>query len=167
MSRQRKSYFHASVNAAVGAACLVFVVGSILINRPPIKPGAVLGQGTTSTTVGARTTTYAITARLTLVGPADAQTSLARVSLSAHLENLSNSTLQVSPGLQMFLDGSDNHVYPMTAQYLTPRQVIGGPLPPKASTDLSLDFELPAGVTPRYFTYEPDAASPPTKLELK
>lgn len=89
-----------------------------------------------------------------------------RFTVSPVILNLSDKTIQLSPGLQMFLNDKNNVRYSMTARYLAAGKVVGGPLAGHTSTRLDVDFEIPISSTPKQFIFQVDGGSAPTTVEL-
>jgi hypothetical protein len=88
------------------------------------------------------------------------------LALSITLKNLTSQTIQISPGLQMYITDANGAKYSYTAEFKPAGVVIGGPLAANSSTTLDLDFVMPSQANPRTFSFQQDASSPVLILGL-
>ncbi|HET6925188.1 MAG TPA: hypothetical protein VFH39_05150 [Candidatus Saccharimonadales bacterium] len=100
------------------------------------------------------------------IGQTDQDSQNRHVTVTVSITNLSDQSMQVSPGLEMNLRTSDGSLYPMTAEYLPAGTVVGGPVAAKETRAMDVDFKLPASAVPAAFVFQPDAASPATEVGL-
>jgi hypothetical protein len=96
--------------------------------------------------------------------PANTTTQLHRVSITISITNSGENVIQISPGLQMVLTDNTNTSHPMTADYLQPGHVIGGPLNPGQTWTEPVDFDLSSQETPSTFVYSVDNSSTPVEI---
>lgn len=89
-----------------------------------------------------------------------------RVSLQVGVTNKTAQTLQIAPGLQMFLTSNTGKIYPITARYMTPGVLIGGPLAANGYTSLSIDYEISASEQPASFSFQEDLSKPTVTIKL-
>ena len=89
-----------------------------------------------------------------------------RVSLTATIENLQQSDLQVSPGLQFYVVDANGKEYPYTAQYLPENTSIGGPLPSLASRAYNLHFDVSSSAIIKKLKFQTDGDSQPVYVRL-
>jgi hypothetical protein len=92
--------------------------------------------------------------------------SITRVGLQIGVTNKTANTLQIAPGLQMFLASNTGKVYPITARYVSPGVVIGGPLAGNSYTQMNIDFDLPASEQPESLTFQEDLSKPIVTIKL-
>jgi hypothetical protein len=113
-----------------------------------------------------QTDKYQLAVNNEVVGQPNVTSQEKRVTVAITLTNLSASTLQISPGLQMTLIDQNAASYPMTANYLAYQQIIGGPLDPKARASYDIDFDIPANATPAAFSFQLDGGSQSSLIGL-
>lgn len=89
-----------------------------------------------------------------------------RLSLRISLTNTGQQTLQIAPGLQMTVLTARGAHLPVTARYLQPDQIIGGPLPSGKTMLQDVDFDVPNGEQPVSLHFQLDAAAPITEVSL-
>jgi hypothetical protein len=94
--------------------------------------------------------------------PSDSQD----VKLTVNLVNSTNSTIQISPGLQMLLQDTAGTSHSYTAEYLSPGQTVGGPLAAGENRTETLDFKLPVDATPAAFIFQQYAGSTTASIGL-
>jgi hypothetical protein len=94
--------------------------------------------------------------------PADSQD----VQVSVNVFNSGQSTVQISPGLQMLLQDKLGTSHSYTAEYLPPGQTVGGPLAPGENRTETLDFKLPVDAAPAAFIFQENAGANPAKIGL-
>ncbi len=98
--------------------------------------------------------------------PVDETSADKRIQVEIALTNTSDSTLQLSPGLQMYLQDSKGMAYPVTARYLGEGEAVGGPVGPGATTNVTVDFDLPPSASPASFIYQSDISSEQQVIKL-
>src|SRR5579864_5884267 len=137
---------------------LAGIIFSGFSSTPPRRPNQpVLGTST-------QTGQYQLVVNNISIGQTNASSQKKRINLSVSLTNLSTTTLQISPGIQMTLSDQYSVSYPMTAGYLAYRQILGGPLNPKAKASYGVDFNIPASSTPTAFSFQIDGNTKPSVI---
>jgi hypothetical protein len=168
MNLAKQAHLHKVVGLTVATSVGTLLAATIVLNTVlDGSHGNVLSQTTSNVaSQSARTANYNLIISSVTEGMTDTVTGNKRVTVKLNFQNLSKKTLQISPGLQMFMRGANGTQYNMTAKYLARRQVIGGPLPAGVRSDLSIDFDLPSAAIPAAFIYQPDAGSTPSVIKL-
>lgn len=98
--------------------------------------------------------------------PIDETTATVRTMTEVVITNNSDTVLQISPGLQMFIIDRDGGPHTVTARYLNVGVTIGGPIGPGETAHINADFDLPADLMANSFVFQKDAASEPTVVSL-
>jgi hypothetical protein len=93
-------------------------------------------------------------------------TAFTRVTTQMGVTNKTNTTLQIAPGLQVFLTSNTGTIYPITARYLTPGVVLGGELAANSYMLLNLDFDIPQAEQPSTITFQLDLSKPTVTIKL-
>lgn len=89
----------------------------------------------------------------------DAATQLRHYQVTMALTNISDSVIQFSPGLQVFIVTETGERTVATAKFLDPKTVIGGPIANGGTWQGTLDFELSDTAMPLKIVIEKDASS--------
>ncbi|GEM_PF-2011433 len=168
MNLPKQAHLHKVVGISVATSVGTLLAATVVLNTIiPGQHGNVLSQTSTNATSRSAHTADSdiIVSGVTEVQP-DPVSGKKRITVNLTFQNLSTKTLQVSPGLQMFLHTGTGQLHDMTAKYLAPRQIIGGPLEPGARSDLSIDFDIPNTAVPAEFIYQSDAAAAPNVIKL-
>jgi hypothetical protein len=116
--------------------------------------------------LSAHTGLYQLNINKVITISSDIKNKTKRVTTEVQLKNLSGSTLQISPGLQMFLVDQNGSRYNVTAKFLAPGVNIGGPLATNASRTQGIDFEIPTNSTPQKFIFQLDSSAAITSISL-
>lgn len=162
LHKAKKHHFIAIAVVGVLLVAGLFVAGNAVISSKT-KHGSSL---TNVLGLTASNNYYDLEVSGVSVGPVNQVSSTKRATVTLTLGNNSNEILQVSPGLQMFLVGSDGKIYPMTARYLAAGTSLGGPLASNGSMTINVDYDIPANVSPKTFTYQPDSSKPTANIGL-
>jgi hypothetical protein len=165
MSKIPRSASQRAATFGIVATFLVMTGATVVMTQLINQPGHVLGQTNTKSRHAAAAD-YDLTISNFSQSTPNTNSGYKRVQIALTLKNLSRNTLQISPGLQMFVRLSSGRQASITANYLAPGQIIGGPLDPDLTSELSFDYEIPSGETPIQFIYQPDAQSPSAVIEL-
>jgi len=89
----------------------------------------------------------------------DPATQLRHYQVTMALTNISDSVVQFSPGLQVFIVTESGERTAATAKFLDPETVIGGPIATGETWQGMLDFELSDTAMPSNIVIEKDASS--------
>jgi hypothetical protein len=160
-------YRVAALVMPVLAVVAVAVMGTALL-----RPSHALTSGEVSNTpaiaTGVDLPTSAITAccRLETISLSTKTGTTERVTTTVRVHNITNTTLQLSPGLQFNLIDTSGGSHPYTAAYVSPETTIGGPLAAGKTTTLTLDFDLAPSESARYIEFQADAGSQQVQVGL-
>lgn len=109
---------------------------------------------------------FSVSATNLRIGGVDPIAQTKRVSITVTVNNVSNNTIQIAPGMQMQLTDTNGSTTFATAKYLSAGQTIGGPVPSGSSSVLSVDFEIAAAAQPKEFVFQQDLATKALVVEL-
>lgn len=82
-----------------------------------------------------------------------------RVTASVKISNKTRSEVQISPGMQIHLMTQAGTSYPMTAEFLSIGESIGGPIQPASGMIMDVDFIIHNFEKPKFCTFQLDSSS--------
>jgi hypothetical protein len=117
--------------------------------------------------LGATTTNATTITVVSLKESATASSDQKRVTIRINITNNDAKPLLVSPGLQFTLSSSDKILSSVTTEYIATGQVIGGPITPKTTQTMDLDFNVSSTAVPDQLIFTTDAQTESLQVRLR
>lgn len=152
--------------SAVLVLLLFSASGYYLTGNAAINRGANAKASITTPKAVSDDGTFSLTTSGFRVSPIASSPSLSKVTVDITVSNTSAGLMQISPGLQMYLNTNTGTSYPFTAEYLPAGTTIGGPLASKNIMTLGVDYKIPISETPNSLTFHPDGSTKPLTVRF-
>lgn len=155
---------HFAIVSALALVGIGAVWGSVNATMPthrtePATVGLVLGASTTNAVLR-------LSAERPTYHPADASTGMRRATIKIAVQNDSTTGFSFSPGLHLTAVATNGAIYTPTARYMPADSTSGGEIASRASTQLSVDFDIARDATIMSLSLQPDAQTKPITVEL-